>query len=52
MKISNCRLRVNPQSGSQTLDASNGSVNQKQGSAASPKSQFSTKQPSRTDEGI
>ncbi|TKY47561.1 hypothetical protein E2542_SST29621 [Spatholobus suberectus] len=38
----------NAESGSQTLEASNGSINQNQGSAASPKSQSATKQPPLT----
>ncbi|KAK7387465.1 hypothetical protein VNO78_28292 [Psophocarpus tetragonolobus] len=42
------QARVNAESGSQTLQASNGSINQKQGSAASPKSQSAAKRPPLT----
>lgn len=42
------QTEVNTELQSQTLEASNGSINQKQGSEASPKSQSATKRPSLT----
>ncbi|KHN31289.1 hypothetical protein glysoja_022943 [Glycine soja] len=42
------QTEVNAESGSPTLEASNGSINQEQGSEASPKSQSATKRPTLT----
>ena len=42
------QVKVNAESGSQTSEGSNGSINQKEGSAASPNSQSTAKQSSQT----